>query len=86
MNKRVIVEIDGGDGTRKILLVEPSGHMHFTFDMLHPVKQWLMEAIDQREGTVSFFALADIRQWIIPDKQGCELAGIPLAEAERVAA
>jgi hypothetical protein len=54
--------------------------------MLHPEKQWLMEAIDQRDGTVSFFAIADIRQWIIPDKQGCELAGIPLAEVERVAA
>jgi hypothetical protein len=35
MNKRVIVEIDG-DGTRKMLLVEPTGHMRFTFDMLHP--------------------------------------------------
>jgi hypothetical protein len=32
------VEIDGGDGTRKILLVEPTGHMRFTFDMLHPKK------------------------------------------------
>jgi hypothetical protein len=77
MNKRVIVEIDGGDGTLKILLVEPTGHMRFTFDMLHPEKQWLMEAIDQRDGTVSFFALADIRHGSSPTSRAASWLAFP---------
>ncbi|MPR11511.1 hypothetical protein [Microvirga tunisiensis] len=66
--KQVIVEIDNGDGSRKMLLVEPTGHMRFTFDMLHPERQWLFEAIDQSDGAIRLFAQADVLRWIIPSR------------------
>lgn len=62
-NKRVIIDYTNWRGERIDRLIEPTGRVVFESNQWHPVKQWLIEAVDVEKGELRLFAMGSIHSW-----------------------
>jgi predicted DNA-binding transcriptional regulator YafY len=58
----VVIDYTNWRGERRDRKVMPLG-LHFGTNEWHPVKQWLLYAIDLETGEERFFAFTNIRDW-----------------------
>jgi predicted DNA-binding transcriptional regulator YafY len=63
-SKRVKIDYTNWRGERSERFIRPlQGGFHFTVNQWHREPQWLVQAVDEKDGKVKTFAMNNIHKW-----------------------